>query len=131
MKGDDISERLIDFAVRVLRVVDSLPKSVVGRHVGLQLARSATSVGANYEEGRGAESLADFVHKVGIAWKESRESLFWLKVIHRSKLVKPQRLDPLLKECDELCAILAASLVTSRKRLRQKSPRASATPASK
>lgn len=130
MKGDDISERLIDFAVRVLRV-DSLPKSVVGRHVGLQLARSATSAGANYEEGRGAESLADFVHKVGIAWKESRESLFWLKVIHRSKLVKPQRLEPLLKECDELCAILAASLATSRKRLRQKSSRTSTTPAAK
>lgn len=131
MKGDDISERLIAFAVCVLRVVDSLPKSVVGRHVGLQLARSATSAGANYEEGRGAESLADFVHKVGIAWKESRESLFWLKVIHRSKLVKPQRLEHLLKECDELCAILAASLATSRKRLRQKSSRASTTPAAK
>ena len=131
MKGDDISERLIDFAVRILRVVDSLPKSVVGRHVGLQLARSATSAGANYEEGRGAESLADFIHKVGIAWKEARESLFWLKVIHRSALVKPKRLEPLLTECDELCAILAASLATSRKRLSQKAPRSTAAPVEK
>ena len=131
MKGDDISERLIDFAVRILRVVDSLPKSVVGRHVGLQLARSATSAGANYEEGRGAESLADFIHKVGIAWKEARESLFWLKVIHRSALVKPKRLEPLLTECDELCAILAASLATSRKQLSQKAPRSTAAPVEK
>ena len=128
MKGDDISERLIEFAVRVLRVVDSLPKSVVGRHVGLQLARSATSAGANYEEGRGAESLADFIHKVGVAWKEARESLFWLKLIHRSALIKPKRLEPLLTENDELCAILAASLATSRKRLRQKTSRTNASP---
>ena len=121
MRGDDISERLIEFAVRVLRVVDSLPKSVVGRHVGLQLARSATFAGANYEEGRGAESLADFIHKVGVAWKEARESLFWLKLIQRSSLIKPKRLEPLLTENNELCAILAASIATSKKRLRQKS----------
>ena len=66
MKGDDISERLIEFAVRVLRLVDSLPKTLVGKHIGSQLARAATAAGANYEEGRGAESRADFIQQIRI-----------------------------------------------------------------
>ena len=90
MKGDDISERLIEFAVRVLRLVDSLPKTLVGKHIGSQLARAATASGANYEEGRGAESRADFIHKLGIAFKEGRESRYWLKLIHRSAMIPPK-----------------------------------------
>ena len=116
MKGDDISERLIDFAVRVLRLVDSLLKTVVGKHIGSQLARAATAAGANYEEGRGAESRADFIHKLGIASKEARESRYWLKVIHRSVMIPPKRLESLMVECDELCAILAASISTARRK---------------
>ena len=116
MKGDDISERLIDFAVRILRLVDSLPKTVVGKHIGSQLARAATAAGANYEEGRGAESRADFIHKLGIASKEARESRYWLKVIHRSAMIPPKRLESLMVECDELCAILAASISTARRK---------------
>ncbi len=63
MKGDDIAERLLDFAVRVIRLVEALPKSAVGRHVGGQLVKAGTSGGANYEEARGGESKADFIHK--------------------------------------------------------------------
>ena len=87
MKGDDIAERLIDFAVRVIAGVQALPRSAVGGHVKKQLARAGTAAGANYEEARGAESRADFAHKVGLALKECRESLFWLKVSCRAKLV--------------------------------------------
>jgi four helix bundle protein len=61
--GDDISERLLDFAVRVIKLVNVLPKTVVGRHIAGQLVRSGTSCGSNYEEARGAESRADFVHR--------------------------------------------------------------------
>jgi four helix bundle protein len=116
MRGDDISMRLIDFAVRVIRLVKALPKSVVGRHVGSQLVRSGTSAGANYEETRGAESRADFVHKLAVSWKEMRESHYWLKVVQRAELVKPSLLDSLLQETGELCAILSRSLTTARQR---------------
>jgi len=115
MKGDDISERLLDFAVRVLRLVSSLPRNVVGRHVAAQLLRCGTSGGANYEEGRGAESRADFVHKLGVCWKETRESGYWLRLIHRSSLVKPPRVEDLIQEAGELSAILATSIKTARK----------------
>src|SRR5689334_8327438 len=93
MKGDDISERLLDFAVRVLRLVQALPKNTAGRHVGGQLIRCGTSAGSNYEEARGAESRADFVHKLAICWKETRESWFWLRLVHRAALVKPDLIE--------------------------------------
>ncbi|HYT92350.1 MAG TPA: four helix bundle protein [Gemmataceae bacterium] len=113
MKGDNISERLLDFAVRVLRVVQALPKTVVGRHVCGQLVRAGTAAGANYEEARGAESRADFIHKVGVSWKEAKESLYWLKIIHRTELLKPTLVDKLIQEANELCAILARSRSTA------------------
>jgi four helix bundle protein len=113
-KGDDISERLIDYAVRIIHVSRALPKDEVGKHISGQVMRAGTGAGANYEEGRGAESRADFVHKVGVSWKEAKESLFWLKVIHRAKLIKPDRLTGIIQESNELCAILASSRSTAR-----------------
>jgi hypothetical protein len=71
--------------------------------------------GANYEEARGAESRADFVHKVGLALKECRESVYWLKVTHRAELVKPALLEGLLQEAGELIAILAKSRSTAQR----------------
>jgi four helix bundle protein len=62
-KGDQLSERLTDFIVKVIKIVDALPKTVAGRHIGGQLVDSGTSCGANYEEGCGAESRSDFIHK--------------------------------------------------------------------
>ena len=112
MKGDDISDRLIDLSVRVIRVVEALPKTVVGRHVGGQLVRAGTSGGSNYEEARGAESKADFIHKLGISWKEVRESIYWLKVIQRAELISPALLAPLIDEGRQLSAILAKSITT-------------------
>ena len=115
MKGDDLAERLMELAVRVLAVVDALPRTVASRHIANQLARSGTSAGANYEEARGAESRADFAHKLGIAWKEARETLYWLKIIQRRELIKPKLLDPLIKEATELSSILAKSVSTTKK----------------
>jgi four helix bundle protein len=120
MKGDDISERLLDFAVRVLRLVQALPKNVAGRHVSGQLVRSGTSAGSNYEEARGAESRADFVHKLAISSKETRESSFWLRLVHRAALVKPDLVTSLIREAEELSAILAKSLSTARRNLAAK-----------
>jgi len=115
MKGDDLSNRLLDFGVRIIRLIQALPKSLVGKHVANQLVRAGTSSGANYEEARGGESRADFVHKLGISWKESREARYWLRLIQRAELVKPVRVEALLKESGELCAILSKSLETARR----------------
>lgn len=115
MKGDDIADRLLDLGCRVLRLVDAMPRRISGRHVAAQLMKCGTSAGANYEEARGAESHGDFVHKLGVAWKEARETCYWLKLIHRSQLVKPLRVEKLLLEADELSRILAKSRITAQK----------------
>ena len=112
--GDDIAERLLDFAVRVIKLVNALPKTIVGRHIAGQLVRSGTSCGSNYEESCGAESRADFIHKLGIALKEIKESRFWLKVIYHAKIMKPEQIESLIEECEELAAIIAKSIITAK-----------------
>lgn len=103
----NLAERLLNFAVSIIKLVNALPKTVVGKHVRGQLIRSGTSAGANYGEACGAESKSDFTHKLSIVLKELKESRFWLQVINRAELLKPQRVVPLLQECEELCAIIA------------------------
>jgi four helix bundle protein len=101
MRGDDLSERLLDFGVRVIRLMQALPKNIAGKHVAGQLLRSGTSSGANYEEARGAESKQDFIHKLAIAWKETRESWYWLRLIGKSEMVQPTLVAKLQLEADE------------------------------
>ncbi|MCK4255663.1 four helix bundle protein [candidate division WOR-3 bacterium] len=113
-RGEDIEGPLLDFAIRIIKLVNSLPKTVVGKHVGGQLTRAGTSAGSNYGEACGAESKADFVHKLGVVLKELKESRFWLNLIHRTELIKPQWVKPLLQECEELCAIIAKSIITAK-----------------
>jgi len=115
--GRDIAERLVGFAVAILRLTKQFPKDLAGRHVGSQLVRSATSGGANYEEARGAESRGDFVHKIGIAAKEMRETIFWLEVVDRSGWTTAD-LPAAIREANELAAILAASRRTAKTRTR-------------
>ena len=114
MKGDDISERLLAFSVRVIRVAKALPRDAVGKHVGGQLLRAGTSAGANYEEARGAETKKDFAHKLGITLKELRETLYWLKVIQGADLLAHDRLSEIIDETDELTRIIGKSIVTAR-----------------
>jgi four helix bundle protein len=116
MKGDNLAGRLLDFADQVLRLCRDLRQDVPGRHVARQLIRAATAGGAIYEEARGAESRADFVHKIGIATKEVRESLYWLKLIQRSELAPGRDLGKLIQEASELVAILTASGRTAKAR---------------
>ena len=112
-KGQDIADRLLGLAVGVLRLVEQLPRDGTGRHITEQLARSATGAGANYEEARAAESRDDFVHKVLISAKETRETAFWLALLARSNQSSPEAVR-LLSEANELAAILAASARTAR-----------------
>jgi four helix bundle protein len=112
-KGDDIEERLIRFAVRVLKVCNELPKTAAGRHLSDQLLRSGTAPAAHYVEGRNAESKRDFIHKLRLALKELNEARIWLKMIVQSDMLAESRLAELLVECDELCRILNASIQTA------------------
>jgi len=77
-KGEDIAERLVNLAVRIVRLADALPETAAGRAICAQIVRSGTSAGANYEEARAAESKPDFAHKLGITLKELRETRYWL-----------------------------------------------------
>ena len=118
-KGDDLAARLLAFTVQIIKLVGELPNTIVGRHIGGQLLRSGTSPGANYEESRGAESRADFVHKLGIVLKELKETRYWLHVIHHAQLVSSHRVESLIKECEELCAIIAKSIFTAKSKKRK------------
>jgi len=111
---DELLERLINFAARVGKVVDALPDTRMGRHVGGQLVRSATSPAPNYEEGCAAESRADFVHKLSICLKELRESRTWIRLIVKTEMLPEHRLGELLDECNQLCNIIAQSIVTAK-----------------
>lgn len=86
MTPQELEDRLIDFAVLVITVVEALPNTKAGNHVAGQLVRSGTSPAPNYAEARSAESRKDFIHKMKISLKELRESMVWLKVIARKPL---------------------------------------------
>ncbi len=110
----DLEERLIDFAVRVIRVAESLPKSRVGNHIAGQLTRSGTSPAPNYGEAQSAESRSDFIHKMKISLKELRETRIWLLMIIRANLIKPEsKIEPLLDENDQLISIFVTSIKTT------------------
>ena len=113
----DLEERLIDFAVRVIRVAESLPNSRVGSHIAGQLTRSGTSPAPNYGEAKSAESRSDFIHKMNISLKELRETRIWLLMIMRADLKKPLLIEPLLEENNELISIFVKSIKTARKNL--------------
>ena len=116
MKGDDILERLLEFAARAGTVVDALPETRLGRHVAGQLVRSGSSPAPNYNEGRAAESRDDFCRKLGIALKELRESHVWLQLIIKARLLPGHRLSELVDECDQLARILASSILTAKRK---------------
>jgi four helix bundle protein len=115
-KAYDLEERLIDFAVRIIRMAESLPKTRVGNHVAGQLIRCGTSPAPNYGEAQSAESRADFIHKMKVCLKELRETRVWLLMIVRARLIKPvSKLDSLIQENNELISIFVTSTRTAKK----------------
>ena len=109
----DLEERLLDIAVRIIRLVDPLPPTKAGRHVADQLLRCGTSPLANHGELQGAESRKDFIHKLGICLKEIRETRRWLRLIQRVPLLAPLKVEPLLAETEALIEIFSASIRTA------------------
>jgi four helix bundle protein len=121
-RGEELEDRLLDFAARVGKVVDALPDSRLGRHVAGQLVRSGTSPAPNYAEACAAESKRDFIHKLGIALKELRESRSWIKLIVKADLLPESRMTPLLDEAQQLCNIVGKSIVTAKANQEQADP---------
>jgi len=118
MASFDLRERTKEFALRVIRLVDSLPRTRSAGVIGKQLLRSGTSVGANYRAACRAKSAADFVNKMAIVLEESDESGYWMDLIVAAKLVPPKRLADLQTEADELVAICVSSINTAKQRKR-------------
>jgi len=114
--GDDLAQRLVEFAARIGKVVDAIPETRLGRHVAGQLVRCGTAGAPNYAEARGSESTKDFIHKLGICLKELRESQCWLELIVRAELLPEARLNPLIDESDQLIAIIVKSIATAKSR---------------
>jgi len=115
----DLEERLIDFTMNVIEIVESLPQTRVGNHIASQLVRCGTSPAPNYGEARSAESRKDFIHKMKIVLKELRETRVWLLLITRKALVRPaEKVTQAQTECDELIAIFVASISTAERNKR-------------
>ena len=112
--ADKLEERLIDFAVRIIRLSARLPRTPAGKHVAGQILRSGTSPAPNYGEARGAESRADFVHKIRVVLKELNETSIWLRIIERSQMLARELLVDIIQENGDLCKIFTASLKTAR-----------------
>lgn len=110
----DLEERLMEFAVRIIRVAESMQRSPAGSYVADQLLRSGTSPYGHHGEAEGAESRDDFIHKLKVCYKELREARRWLRLVQRVPLVaKPELLEVLLTEAEELVRLFSASLRTA------------------
>ena len=110
----DLEERLLEFSVRIIKIVEQLPNNRTGNHVAGQLLKSGTSPYPNHGEAQAAESPKDFVHKLRISLKEFRETQRWLKLIQKVPLIKkPELLNDILEETEELIKIFVTSIKTA------------------
>ena len=114
-KEFNLEDRLIDFAVRIIYVAESLPKTKAGNHIAGQLIKCGTAPAPNYGEAQDAESRADFIHKMKVSLKELRETKIWLLITGKANLIKPaSKLEPLIDESNQLISIFVASVKTAK-----------------
>ena len=113
MNAQDLKDRTKQFALRVMRLVDALPSTPKGGAIASQLVRSGTSVAANYRSACRGRSHAEFISKIGVAEEEADETVLWLELIVEDKLLPQTKIFPLLKEANELVAIMAASYISA------------------
>ena len=117
MDAEELKRRTKKFGLDVIGLVKSLPSSQTGKVIGNQLLRSALSVGANYRAACRGRSKSDFISKVGIVIEEADESQHWIEMLGDAGLASQEKLRPLIKEADEIVAILTASAKTARANL--------------
>ena len=115
MSKAELLERTKNFALRILKLVDHLPKTIAGRAIGNQLVRSGTAVGANYRAACRSRSPAEFAAKIGVVAEEADESLYWLELIRDGGLSPAAKIQPLLDEANELTAIFTEARRTAAK----------------
>lgn len=115
MNQEELKRRTKQFALRVIWLVESLPKGRTADVIGRQLLRSGTSVGANYRAACRAKSPADLISKMGTVEEEADESLFWMELLIEAGIVESGKLESLMKEADEILAITVSSIKTARK----------------
>lgn len=111
---EDISNRIVKFNGRLLKLVEGLVSTFSGKRIADQLVRSGPSIGANYEEAHGAQSRADFAHKLQIALKEARETRYWLCIVREADLAPGFEMESLIDEATQLRAILGKACATAR-----------------
>jgi len=121
VKPEDLKKRTKQFALRILKLVAALPKTLAGKTIGGQLARAGTSVGANYRAACRARSKLEFIAKIGIVEEEADESAFWMELIIESELLKVHLVQPLLDEANELAKIMSSSRKSASESLKTKS----------
>ena len=109
MTSEELKNRTQTFALRIITLVNALPRNSAGFVMGKQILRSGTSIGANYRAACRARSRPDFVAKLAIAEEEADETLYWLELLSKSGIMKPSRIEKLVKEADELVAIMTAA----------------------
>jgi len=115
MTEKELKERTKRFALRILKMLDALPKTTAGRAIGSQLVRSGTAIGANYRAACRGRSRAEFIAKLGNVEEEADESAYWLELIIDGGLLPGKSVQPLYDEANELTAIFAASIKTARR----------------
>jgi four helix bundle protein len=116
----DLEDRFVEFAARVIEVVETLPNTRAGNYIAGQIVRCGLAPALNYGEAQSAESRDDFIHKMKVVLKELKETRVCLKIISRKQMIKPvSRLDSLKKECEELISITSTSIETAKKNNRK------------
>jgi len=121
MTQDEMKQRAKQFALRVIRLVESLPNTRAANVIGNQLLRCGTSVGANYRSSCRAKSTADFINKLSIVEEEADESIYWMELLIESKIMKQDLLDNLLDEANQIVSIIVSSIRTSKVKRNPKS----------
>lgn len=121
MTQEEMKARTKKFALRVIRLVESLPKTKTANVIGNQLIRSATSIGANYRAACRAKSTADFISKLSIVEEENDESIYWMELLIESETVKENLLQNLMSEADEILSIIVSSIKTLKEKRNPKS----------
>ena len=114
MNNDELKDRTRRYPLRIIKLVESLPKTQTAGVIGKQLLRSGTSVGANYRAACRAKSTADFIAKMGIVEEEADETICWIEMLIDTNLIKPNLVENLLDEANQLVSIFVSSINTAR-----------------
>jgi len=120
MDAEELKKRTKQLGLRIIKLIESLPSSKAANVIGNQLLRSGTSVGANYWSACRARSKPDFISKASISIEEADESLYWTEMLVEAEIMPKEKLAALMKETDEIVAILTASVKTARASINQR-----------